>query len=193
MEHPADVDEYIDKSEQWPDEMRALRKIILGTGLTEEVKWGKPCYSRDEHNVVIMQEMKHFLALMFFKGVLLKDPAGVLEPNGPNSRSAMRMTFTSTDDVADRSGTLTDYLAEAIEIADAGLEVEHDATEEFCEELDERLASDDTFREAFEGLTPGRQREYNLHFSSAKKAETRLSRIEKLVPKILEGKGFRDR
>lgn len=192
MKNP-EVDEYIEQSELWPDEMRALREIVLAAGLTEEIKWAKPCYSHGKRNVVIMQEMKHFLALMFFKGVLLKDPAGVLEAQGPNSRSARRICFRSVDDVNGLAEILPDYLQLAIEIAEAGLEVEYDPTDDFVEELEERLASDDAFREAFEGLTPGRQREYNLHFSSAKQSKTRLGRIEKYVPKILEGKGFRDR
>lgn len=191
MKNP-EVDEYIDGSDQWPDEMRELRKIILATGLTEEIKWGKPCYSHDERNVVIMQEMKHFLALMFFKGVLLEDPAGVLEEQGPNSRSARRICFRSTDDVTRLADTVRACLEQAIEVAEAGLEVEHDPTEEFTEELVQRLDNDTAFREAFEALTPGRQREYNLHFSSAKKSETRDARIERCMPKILAGKGFRD-
>lgn len=137
--------------------------------------------------------MKGFLALMFFKGALLDDPDDVLEPQGPNTRSAMRMCFRSVDDVTDHAETIKTYVAAAIDVEEAGLEVGPAPEPEWVDELHERLADDDSFREAFEALTPGRQREYNLHFSDAKKPETRLRRIEKYAPKILAGKGMRDR
>lgn len=187
------VDAYIERSDQWPDEMRALRSVLLDCGLTEEIKWGKPCYGHDGTNIAIMQEMKGFLALMFFKGALLEDPLGVLKEQGPNSRSAKRFELTSVDDVTRLAGTIRDYVEEAIDIERAGLEVEPAPEPTFVEELQQRLDEDTEFRTAFTSLTPGRQREYNLYFSDAKQASTRVGRIDKYAPKILAGKGFRDR
>lgn len=187
------VDAYIARSEKWPAEMTMLRPILLGCGLGEAIKWGKPCYDHEGSNIAIVQEMKDFLALMFFKGALLSDHDGVLESQGPNSRSALRICFRSTDDVARLAGTITAYIAEAIEVEEAGLEVGPAPEVTFVHELQQRLDLDATFRTAFEALTPGRRREYNLHFSEAKQAATREARVEKCAPKILAGKGFRDR
>jgi len=189
----SEADDYIHRSVQWPEEMVALRPILLDCGLTEELKWGKPCYSHGGKNIVILQEMKDFLALMFFKGALLEDSAGVLEDQGPNSRSARRMRFTSLDDVARLSQVLKAYLREAIQVEADRLEVGPAPELVPVGELQVRLDGDPALKEAFEALTPGRQREYNLHFSSAKQAQTRQARIEKCVPNILAGKGFRDR
>ena len=187
------VDAYIGRSEKWPDEMAALRPILLKSGLSEDIKWAKPCFSHDGANIVIMQEMKDFLALMFFKGALMNDPAGVLEEQGPNSRSALRMCFRSVADVKRLAKTVKDYVAEAIAADEAGLEVGPAPEVVFVAELQQRLEGDKKFRTAFEALTPGRQREYNLHIGEAKQATTRESRVEKCAPKILAGKGFRDR
>ena len=184
---------YIKRSEKWPDVMTALRPILLGLGLTEEIKWGKPCYSHEGRNIVILQEMKEFLALMFFKGALLSDREGVLEEQGPNSRSARRIRFTSVEDVARLADTIRVYIEEAVDIEAAGLEVGPAPELVFAAELQSRLDQDPAFKAAFESLTPGRQREYNLHFSEAKQAKTRAARIEKCAPKILDGKGLRDR
>ena len=117
------VDDYIEQSEMWPDEMAAVRQILLGCGLTEEIKWAKPCYSHDGKNIVILQEMNDFLSLMFFKGALLDDPRGLLKSQGPNSRSALRMEFTSVEDVAAVADSVKTYIEEAIEVEEAGLEV----------------------------------------------------------------------
>ncbi len=187
------VDAYIERSEQWPEEMACLRPTLLGCGLTEEIKWGKPCYSHEGRNIAIIQEMKEFLALMFFKGALLDDPGGVLEDQGPNSRSARRIRFTSVEDVDRLSPTVTALVAEAIEVEAAGLEVGPAPELVLADELQARLDRDPDLRAAFRALTPGRQREYNLHFSDAKQATTREARVEKYAPKILEGKGLRDR
>ncbi|MBT8192616.1 MAG: YdeI/OmpD-associated family protein [Acidimicrobiia bacterium] len=173
--------------------MAELRPILLATGLAEDIKWGKPCYSHEGKNIVIVQEMKDFLALMFFKGALLEDPAGVLEDQGPNSRSARRMTFASSDDVARLADTVTVYVQAAIDAEEAGLDVGPAPAPVLVEELQDRLDADLSLKAAFESLTPGRRREYNLHFSSAKQAKTRRARVEKHVPKILDGKGLRDR
>ena len=188
-----EVDAYITRSERWPSEIVAVRPILLGAGLTEDVKWGKPCYSHDGKNIVILQEMNEFLALMFFKGALLEDSAGVLEEQGPNSRSARRIRFTSVEDVARLADTVKAYIDEAIDVEEAGLEVGPAPELVFVGELQNRLDHDPAFRAAFESLTPGRQREYNLYFSDAKQANTRKARIEKYAQKILGGKGFRDR
>ena len=193
MDTDIDVDTYISRTEQWPAEITALRRILLASGLTEATKWGKPCYSHDGANIVIVQEMKNFLALMFFKGALLSDPAGVLHAQGPNSRSARRMQFTSVDDVERLAGVVTEYLDEAIAVEEAGLEVEPSPELELVEELQHRLDENPELKAAFEALTPGRQREYHLHISSAKQSSTREARVDKFVPKILAGKGFRDR
>ena len=189
----SEVDAYIKRSEKWPEEVARLRQLLLSCGLTEEIKWGKPCYGHDGRNIVIVQEMKEFLALMFFKGALLSDPDGVLEEQGPNSRSALRIPFTSVDDVARLADTVTAYIAEAIDVEDAGLTVGPAPELVVVEELRHRIDHDAAFKDAFEALTPGRQREYNLHISAAKQAATREARVEKYAPKILAGKGMRDR
>jgi uncharacterized protein YdeI (YjbR/CyaY-like superfamily) len=188
-----DVDAYITRSQMWPEEMTTLRPILLRSGLTEEIKWGKPCYSRDGKNIAIMQEMKDFLALMFFKGALLSDPAGVLRAQGPNSRSALRIEFTSVDDVTRLGDTVAACVDEAIAVEAAGLEVGPAPELVLVEELQQRLDDDPALRAAFESLTSGRQREYNLNISDAKQASTRAARVDKYAPRILEGKGLRDR
>jgi uncharacterized protein YdeI (YjbR/CyaY-like superfamily) len=187
------VDAYIKRSNTWPEELAAVRPILLGCGLTEEIKWGKPCYSADGKNIAILQEMKDFLALMFFKGALLNDPAGILEEQGPNSRSALRVRFTSVDDVARLSDSVAALIAQAIEVEAAGAEVGPAPALVLVAELRNRLAQDPALRVAFDALTPGRQREYNLHFADAKTAKTREERVSKYTPKILDGKGMRDR
>ncbi|MAT07455.1 MAG: hypothetical protein CL424_20715 [Acidimicrobiaceae bacterium] len=188
-----DVDAYLAASEQWPAEVAALREVLLGCDLDESIKWGKPCYSLDGSNIALMQEMKNFLALMFFKGSLLDDPEGVLHDQGPNSRAAKRMQFTSVDDVRRLAEVVPVYVEQAIDVERQGLEVEPAPEPEMVEELQRRLDADPDLAEAFAALTPGRRREYHLYFSSAKQASTRESRVEKYVPKILAGKGFRDR
>ena len=188
----AKVDDYIERSEGWSEEIIALRPILLDAGLTEELKWAKPCYSHDGRNIVIVQEMKDFLALMFFKGALLSDPAGVLEEQGPNSRSARRMRYTSIDDVRLHAGTIAAYLAEAIEIEASGQEIGPAPELVLVDELQARLDRDPALATAFQALTPGRRREYNLEISSAKQAVTREVRVEKYASRILAGQGLRD-
>ena len=187
------VDAYIDRSTKWPEVMTRLRPILAGCGLTEEIKWGKPCFSQDGHNIVIFQEMKEFLALMFFKGALLSDPDGILEQQGPNSRSALRICFRSIDDANRLADTVKAYVEEAIDVEEAGLQVAPAPVLPPPEELQNRLETDPAFKAAFEALTPGRQREYNLYFSDAKQSKIRNARVDKYAPKILAGKGFRDR
>ena len=186
------VDAYIERSKKWPNEMIELRELLLGCGLTEEMKWGKPCYCDKGRNIAILQEMNDFLALMFFRGALLDDPDGVLREQGPNSRSALRMEFTSVDEVARLSGPVRSLVAEAIAVEDAGLRVGPAPEPELVEELRGRLDGDPAFKAAFDALTPGRRREYNLHISGAKLDATRAARVDACLPKILAGKGFRD-
>ena len=193
MTNNLDVDRYVEHSEHWPDEIAALRPILRDCGLDEDLKWRKPCYSHGGSNIVILQEMKGFLALMFFKGALLSDPDGVLESQGQNSRSARRMCFRSVDDVARLADTVAAYVSEAIAVENAGLHVGPAPDLVLVDELEVRLSDDHALRAAFDALTPGRQREYNLYFSGAKQSATRSSRVEKYAPKILAGKGFRDR
>ena len=193
MQDFADVDAYINASDQWPDEIAALRPLLLATGLDESVKWGKPCYALGDANVVLVQEFSDHLALMFFKGVLLEDPAGVLEDQGPNSHAAKRMTFRSVEDVQRRADVVTAYVTKAIAVEEAGMPLPPRPEEEMADELQERLAGDPDLAAAFDDLTPGRQREYNLHVSGAKQASTRERRVDKIVPRILDGKGLRDR
>jgi uncharacterized protein YdeI (YjbR/CyaY-like superfamily) len=188
-----DVDAYVAQAERWPEEIAAVRPILTGCGLVEEIKWNKPCFTHDGHNIVILQEMKDFLALMFFKGALLADEHGVLEDQGPNSRSARRMCITSVDDVTRLAPILTAYVAEAIEVEHSGKQIDPAPELVLADELQARLDADPALRDAFESLTPGRRREYNLHISGAKQAGTRASRVDRCVPSILDGKGLRDR
>jgi len=188
-----DVDAYLEASGQWPDEIAALRPILLASGLDERIKWGKPCYALGDDNVVIIQEFADHLALMFFKGILLEDPAGVLEKQGPNSHAARRMVFGSVDDVQRYADLVAGYLSEAIAVEEAGTSLPPRPQEDLADELQERLAGDPDLAAAFDDLTPGRQREYNLHVSSAKQASTRDRRVDRIVPWILDGKGLRDR
>lgn len=187
------VDAYIEQSENWPEEIAELRPHLLSCGLTEHIKWGKPCYSHAGKNIAIVQEMKEFLSLMFFKGALLTDPDGVLEHQGPNSRSARRVRFASVDDVARLANTVAALVAEAIEVEEAGLEVGPAPELLLVEELQNRLDRDPALKAAFASLTPGRQREYHLNISSARQAATREARVDKYARRILDGKGLRDR
>ncbi|MFN0027370.1 MAG: YdeI/OmpD-associated family protein, partial [Acidimicrobiales bacterium] len=145
-----------------------------------------------DRNIVIMQEMNEFLALMFFKGALLSDPHNVLHEQGPNSRSARRMVFTTVDEVDRSAGVVRSYVGEAISVEDRGLQVAPAPPLVLGEELQQRLAVDPALKAAFEALTPGRQREYNMHFSDAKQAATRHARIDKYAAKILAGRGMRE-
>ena len=188
-----EVDDYIAHARQWPDELAALRPVLLATGLTESLKWRQPCYSLDGKNVVIMGEMKAGMTLGFFKGTLMSDPDGVLQDNGPNSRSVKRMFFRSVADVERLADTVTRYVEEAVAVEQSGATVAPAPETELVAELQERLDADPTLKAAFEALTPGRRRYYNIHISEAKQSATRAARVEKCIPKILAGKGLQDR
>ncbi len=188
-----EVEAYIAGAERWSEEMAAVRDLLLGCGLDEAIKWRTPCFTHGGANVVILQPMRDHLALMFFKGALLTDPDGVLEEQGPNSRSARRVRVRSVDDVTRLAATLDALVAEAVAVEEAGLEVADAPELTLVEELQERLDEDPELRAAFESLTPGRRREYHLHVAGAKRSDTRRRRVEQHVPRILAGKGLRDR
>jgi uncharacterized protein YdeI (YjbR/CyaY-like superfamily) len=189
----AEVDARIRRSERWPRELAALRAVLLGCGLEEELKWGKPCYCSEGANIVILQQLKGFVALMFFKGALLADPAGVLEEQGPNSRSARRLRVASVDDVDRLADTIRAYVREAVAVEVAGLAVGPPPALVLVSELQRRLEADPALRDAFAALTAGRQREYNLAIAQAKQAATREARIDRYADAIRAGKGLRDR
>lgn len=190
--HPK-ADAWFDKAERWRDELAALRAVVLDTPLTEEFKWRSPCYTCQGSNLAAIWSMKAFCGLSFFKGVLLSDPEGILIPPGPHSRSVRVARFTSVEEVDRATGTLNAYVAEAIEAEKAGRTVEFEDAPDLPEELARRLEADAKLKAAFEALTPGRQRGWAIHVSQPKKPETRVSRIEKAAPRILEGKGLHDR
>ena len=188
-----EVERAIGGSSRWRAEASTLREILLECGLTEELKWRKPCYLHEGKNICIIQEMKHFLALLFFRGALLEDPEGLLERQGPHSRSGFRMRFTGVREVTEAAGSIRAYVREAIRVEEAGLAVEKGTDVEYPDELVERFNADPDLKAAFERLTPGRRRFYLIHFSGAKKSRTRAARIERYRRKILDGKGFNDR
>jgi uncharacterized protein YdeI (YjbR/CyaY-like superfamily) len=192
MDRNSKLEESFDGARLWRREAIELRKVLARTGLAEEFKWGKPCYTHDGKNICIIQRMNGFLALLFFKGALLKDRDNVLEAQGPNSRSGYRMRFTSVRDVAKMTKSVEAYVREAIEVEKAGLKVETRPDLEYPEELVERFVEDPELKAAFDRLTPGRKRGYVLHFSDARQAKTRAARIAKCRPKILSGKGFQE-
>jgi len=194
MKEYSDVDTYLVDSDKWPDEIAAIRPILLACGLDETIKWGKPCYCiEDGNNIVLFQEFSDHLALMFFQGVLLDDAQKILHAQGPNTHGPKRMKFTSTAEIEPLTDVIKTYVDEAIHHARAGTELPPKPIEELASELRERLADDNELAEAFNELTPGRQREYNLYISDAKQSATRNRRIDKVVPRILAGKGLRDR
>ena len=189
-----DVDKFLKKSKQWQDEIAKLRAIILKTKLEENLKWNLPCYSYKDSNVAIIQPFKVCLAMMFFKGSLLKDPNGILVDNVPNSQAGRRFEFSSVQDIKKLTPTIKAYIKEAIAIEESGQKVEFKrAPEPLPHELKKAFDQDPSLKKAFNSLTPGRQRAYVLHFSSAKQSSTRQSRIEKWIPHIFKGKGIHDR
>ena len=183
------------KVHRWPDVLAELRRILLETELTEELKWKVPTYTVDGKNVAMLAAFVGHSSVSFFKGVLLKDEAGLLVAPGPNSQSDRQFNFTEVSDVLEKENTIKAYVAEAIELEKSGAKVDYKPTTEYeiPEELREKFDTDPGFKLAFEALTPGRQRGYLLHFSSAKRSETRVNRIEKCMPMIMEGKGLHDK
>ena len=187
------VDAFLSRVKAWRAEIEKLRSILLDCGLDEDVKWGKPCFSFEGANVAIIQPFKEHCALMFFKGALLEDTHGLLRSQGENTRSALRLEFTSEAQVT--KTVVKAYVKQAIAVEKAGLKVEFKAKRELeiPEELTLILKRNSKLAKAFYSLTPGRQRAYVLHFTGAKQSQTRTARIEKCIPKILAGKGMNDR
>ena len=178
---------------QWQAEIAALQQIVSGFGLTEECKWGKPCYTLDGRNVVIIQGFKGYCALNFFKGAALKDPKKLLVQLG-QVQAARVMKFTSTKDIQAKTATIKAYLREAIAAEKAGVRGEARPVKlAVPDELAAKIRDDPQFRRAFDALTPGRQRGYLFHFAGAKQSATRTARIEKAMPAIFAGRGLLDR
>ncbi|UII20265.1 YdeI/OmpD-associated family protein [Fulvivirga ligni] len=188
------VNFFFEKESKWQKEYKALRSLILDCGMVEELKWGKPCYTENGNNVVLIHGFKEYCALLFHKGALLKDPENVLVQQTENVQSARQIRFSSLQEIIDLEATIKAYVYEAIEVEKAGLEVEMKKTAEFNmpDEFAEKLNADANLKEAFEHLTPGRQRGYLLYFSQAKQSKTRAARVEKYIPVIMEGKGLND-
>lgn len=188
------VDWYFEKASQWQKEYAKLRKIILGTGLTEELKWGNPCYTFEKSNIVLIHGFREYCALLFFKGVLLKDTHGVLIQQTENVQSARQIRFTNLNEIVKSEPFIKAYIYEAIEVEKAGLKVKLKKTEEYKipEEFQEKLEKNLHLKTAFTALTPGRQRAYLYYFSQPKQSKTRELRIEKSIPQILDGKGLND-
>ncbi|MBV1787517.1 YdeI/OmpD-associated family protein [Marinobacterium sp. D7] len=189
------VDAFLSEADRWRDEFRTLRAIILACRLDEELKWGKPCYTFEGRNVLLIHGFKDYCALLFMKGALLKDDAGILVAQTENVQAARQIRFSSVQQIEEMEAILKRYIDEAIEMERSGAKVAFKNTEVFetPQELQEKLDRDAAFKSAFEALTPGRQRGYILHISGAKQAKTREARIEKLAPRILDGKGLNDR
>lgn len=188
------VDFYFVKAKKWQKEIEKLRTVVLGTGLTEELKWGCPCYTLDGSNIVLIHHFKSYCALLFFKGALLSDPNGILIQQTKNVQSARQMRFTDASEIGELAPIIKTYIREAIEVEKAGLKVELKAPTEFemAEEFQTKLDANKKLKSAFEALTPGRQRAYLLHFSAPKQSKTRQARVEKYIPQILKGKGLDD-
>lgn len=183
------------KVHSWPEELVQLRRIVLDSGLTEQLKWSMPVYTVDNRNIVLVSAFKEYCALSFFKGALLKDPRGVLITQTENTQAARQIRFTDVGKIIEMEPILRAYIAEAIEVERSGLKVEKKKNDDFAipEELQSKFEEHPELMTAFEALTPGRQRGYILHFSAPKQSKTRASRIEKCVPQILQGKGLYDR
>jgi len=188
------VDEFLSKSKKWKDEYTKLRNIVLDCELTEEFKWMHPCYTLHNKNIVLIHGFKDYCALLFHKGALLKDAQGILIQQTENVQAARQIRFTNVQEIVDMESILKDYINEAIEVEKAGLEVEFKKTEEYTvpEEFQTKLDELPALKTAFEALTPGRQRAYIYYFSQAKQSKTRVSRVEKYMQQILEGKGLDD-
>ncbi len=188
------VDFYFHKAKKWQEEFGKLRQVILDCGLTEELKWGCPCYTFEKRNIVLIHGFKDYCALLFFKGALLKDAKGILIQQTKNVQAARQIRFTSVREIVKLKTVVKAYIQEAIEVEKAGLKVSLKKTTEFKvpEEFQNKLDETPALKTAFDRLTPGRQRAYLLHFSQPKQSKTREARIEKSMPRIFIGKGLDD-
>jgi uncharacterized protein YdeI (YjbR/CyaY-like superfamily) len=190
-----DIEAWFSKAVTWRDERAGLRSILLGCGLVENLKWGKPTYTHDGANVVLIMPLKETCALLFMKGALLKDPKGLLVQPGENSQSARQMRFTSMTEIAKREKAIKGFVKQAVDVEAAGLKVAFKKSSElvYPKEFQDELDRNSALREAFLKLTPGRQRQYHLYFTGAKQSATRKARVDKSVPLILDGVGLNDR
>ena len=188
------VDAYIEKSEKWREELKLLRSIVLDSELTEEFKWGVPCYTLEKSNVVLIHVFKEYCALLFVKGSLLRDPEGILISQTEHTQASRQIRFTGVQEISTMRLILRAYLQEAIAAEKSGLKVEFKPTEEFNipEEFQKKCEENPDLKKAFDALTPGRQRGYLLYFAEPKQSKTREARVEKVIPQILAGKGLHD-
>ncbi|UVC10402.1 YdeI/OmpD-associated family protein [Rhizobium sp. TH2] len=188
------VDAFLARTTEWRAEIEALRKIILDCQLTEDFKWGWPCYSIDKKNVVLIHGFKEYCALLLFKGALMTDPEKILVQQTENVQAARQIRFTGLDEIKRMDNILKAYIHQAVDVEKAGFKVDFKKASEFAvvEEFQAKLDAMPELKTAFQALTPGRQRGYLLHFSSAKQSKTREARIEKYMPKIFDGKGLED-
>ena len=188
------VDGFFKNAKEWQEEFKKLRTVILDFELAEELKWGKPCYSVQNSNIVLIHGFKEYCALLFFKGALLKDARGILIQQTENVQAARQIRFTNVREIVEKEAILKAYIHEAIEVEKAGLEVSYKKTSEFTipEEFQNKLNEVPALKTAFQSLTPGRQRGYILYFSAAKQPKTREARVEKWTRQILKGKGLND-
>jgi uncharacterized protein YdeI (YjbR/CyaY-like superfamily) len=189
-----DVDQFLREAKNWRAEFEKLRAIILDCQLTEELKWGVPCYALQKRNIVLIHGFKEYCALLFFKGVLLKDPNNILVRQTENVQASRQIRFTDVRRIGEMEAVLRSYIQDAIEVEKAGLKVKLKSTTEFKmpEEFQNKLNDMPALKSAFDRLTPGRQRAYILHFSAPKQAKTRESRVNTCVQRILDGKGLAD-
>ncbi len=188
------VDAFISQAEKWQDEYKKLRAIVLACPLTEELKWGVPCYTVQDSNVVLIHGFKDYCAILFVKGALLRDDQGLLIQQTDNVQAGRQIRFTTLQEIVEREPAITSYIIQAIEVEKAGLKVPPKKTADYAvpEEFQTQLDASPALRTAFEALTPGRQRAYLLHFAAPKQAKTREARIEKYLPKIFDGLGLDD-
>ncbi len=188
------VDVFLSKTKKWRAEFEKLRMIILDCHLTEELKWGVPCYTFEKRNIVLIHGFKEYCAILFVKGALLKDTIGILIQQTANVQSARQIRFTSVDEIVEMEPILKAYIHEAIEVEKAGLKVNLKETSDFIipEEFQNKLDEFPALKTAFEALSPGRQRAYIFYFSQPKQSKSRQSRVEKCLPQIFNGKGLND-
>ncbi|MBC1888126.1 hypothetical protein HCA63_07165 [Listeria booriae] len=189
------VEEYVNKAKRWQAEYKQLRTYALDCDLSEDIKWKHPCFMYEDNNIVLAHGFKEYCALLFMKGVLMKDPNGILVQQTANVQSARQIRFKNLEEIIEMEDIIKAYIKEAIEVEKSGAQVAFKKEEEFPvpEELDQKFAEMPALKEAFEKLTPGRQRAYLLYFAAPKQSKTRVSRIDKYTDRILDGIGLNDR